>query len=102
MKDKVKLEEQVSFLVGLLDERQLEKFTCFFFINKKIKMAKKITKKNSKVSVSYRGTSIFEVANYVHHETVRHCEYCGKPMSRSDVNDYGSLCERCYMKEYYG
>ena len=30
MKDKVKqLEEQVSFLVGLLDERQLEGFTCF-------------------------------------------------------------------------
>ena len=66
-------------------------------------MAKKITKKNSnKVSVSYRGASIFEVANYVHHETVRHCEYCGKSMSRSDVNDYGSLCESCYMKEYYG
>ena len=102
MKDKVKqLEEQVSFLVGLLDERQLEEFTCFS-INKKIKMAKKTTKKNSKVSVSYRGASIFEVANYVHHETVRHCEYCGRPMSRSDVNDYGSLCERCYMKEYYG
>ena len=102
MKDKIKqLEEQVSFLVGLLDERQLEEFTCFS-INKKIKMAKKTTKKNSKVSVSYRGASIFEVANYVHHETVRHCEYCGKPMSRSDVNDYGSLCESCYMKEYYG
>ena len=30
MKDKIKqLEEQVSFLVGLLDERQLEDFTCF-------------------------------------------------------------------------
>ena len=30
MKDKVKqLEEQVSFLVGLLDERQLEEFICF-------------------------------------------------------------------------
>lgn len=103
MKYKIKqLEEQVSFLVGLLDERQLEEFTCFL-INKKIKMAKKTTtKKNSKVSVSYRGASIFEVANYVHHETVRHCEYCGKPMSRSDVNDYGSLCESCYMKEYYG
>ena len=40
--------------------------------------------------------------DYVHNETVRHCEYCGKPMSRSDVNDYGSLCERCYIKEYYG
>ena len=101
MKDKVKLEEQVSFLVGLLDERQLEEFTSFLH-NKENKMAKKTTKKNSKVSVSYRGASIFEVANYVHHETVRHCEYCGKPMSRSDVNDYGSLCESCYMKEYYG
>ena len=30
MKDKIKqLEEQVSFLVGLLTERQLEEFTCF-------------------------------------------------------------------------
>lgn len=43
-----------------------------------------------------------EVVRYVHEEIVRHCEYCGKPMSRSDVNDYGTLCERCYMKEYYG
>lgn len=34
MKDKVKqLEEQVSFLVELLDERQLEEFT--FFLHKK-------------------------------------------------------------------
>ena len=32
---------------------------------------KKATKKG-KVSVSYRGASIFEVANYVHHATVRH------------------------------
>ena len=33
MKDKIKqLEEQVSFLVGLLDERQLEEFT--FFLHK--------------------------------------------------------------------
>ena len=67
-----------------------------------MKAQKKTAKMNSKVSVSYRGASIFEVADYVHHETVRHCEYCGKPMRRSDVNDYGSLCESCYMKEYYG
>lgn len=34
MKDKIKqLEEQVSFLVGLLDERQLEEFT--YFLHKK-------------------------------------------------------------------
>ena len=32
MKDKIKqLEEQVSFLVGLLDERQLEEFTYFLY-----------------------------------------------------------------------
>ncbi len=45
---------------------------------------------------------MYQTVHYVHHETtVQHCEYCGKPMSRSDVNDYGSLCEKCYMKEYY-
>ena len=60
------------------------------------------SKKKGKITVSYSGASIFEVARYVHEETVRHCAYCGKPMSRSDVNDYGSLCESCYMDEYYG
>ena len=45
---------------------------------------------------------LFQTAFHVHHETVRTCVYCGKPMTRSDVNDYGSLCETCYMKEYYG
>lgn len=54
-----------------------------------------------KLIVKHCGPSIFEVAKYVHEETVAHCDYCGKPMSRSDVNDYGTLCERCYMKEYY-
>ena len=58
--------------------------------------------KKTGITIIHRGPSIFEVARYVHEETVRHCEYCGKPMSRSDVNDYGSLCESCYMKEYYG
>lgn len=33
---------------------------------------------------------------------VAHCEYCGAPMTESDVNDFGTLCERCYHKEYYG
>lgn len=39
------------------------------------------------------------------HEThdviVRECDYCGKPMTASEANDYGTLCERCYMHEYY-
>ena len=58
--------------------------------------------KKSKTTVTHHGASIAEVFNHVHREIVRYCEYCGKPMTRSDVNDYGSLCESCYMKEYYG
>ena len=44
---------------------------------------------------------IIEVANQAHHTIARHCYYCGKPMTPSDANDYGCLCEACYMKEYY-
>jgi formylmethanofuran dehydrogenase subunit E len=40
------------------------------------------------------------VMSYVHDEKVARCAYCGKPLSRSDVNDYGTLCARCYQKEY--
>ena len=32
-------------------------------------------------------------------EKVKYCEYCGKEIE--DTNDTGSLCYRCYMKEYY-
>ena len=32
----------------------------------------------------------------------KYCEYCGKPLTESDVEDFGTLCERCYNKEYYG
>ena len=56
--------------------------------------------KKSKVEVIAKG-NIFEVVHQTLHVVVRYCEYCGKPMSASDVNDYGSLCERCYMREYY-
>lgn len=65
-------------------------------------MANKKTTKKGKGTVSYRGASIFDIVHYIHEETVRCCAYCGRSMSRSDVNDYGSLCEDCYMKEYYG
>lgn len=58
--------------------------------------------KKTGITIIHSGPSIFEVAHEVHNVTVRHCNYCGKPMNRSDVNDYGSLCESCYMKEYYG
>jgi len=61
-----------------------------------------MSKQKAKITIKESGQSIFDVVHETHHVTVRHCEYCGKPMSRSDVNDYGSLCESCYMKEYYG
>lgn len=54
-----------------------------------------------KLTIEHRGPSIFDVARQVHGTTSRRCEYCGKPMTPSDVNDFGTLCERCYMKEYY-
>ena len=46
--------------------------------------------------------NIAAIHHHVHKEKVRRCEYCGRPMSRSDVNDYGSLCGDCYEREYYG
>lgn len=45
--------------------------------------------------------SMYQTVFETHHETIRECSYCGKPMTRSEVNDFGSLCERCYMEEYY-
>lgn len=66
-------------------------------------MKKKQTKETmvSKLVIEHRGPSIYEVANQVHHTMARYCAYCGRPMTPGDVNDYGSLCERGYMKEYY-
>lgn len=66
-------------------------------------MAKKSTRKTSfsKLTIEHLGPSIFEVAHQVHGTISRYCEYCGKPMTPSNVNDFGSLCESCYMKEYY-
>ena len=37
-----------------------------------------------------------------HSDHAASCAYCGRPLSSSDVEDYGTLCERCYLKEYYG
>lgn len=56
------------------------------------------TKKINKQEVS---NSMAAVVNHVHHEIVAECEYCGKPLTRSEVNDFGTLCERCYQREYY-
>ena len=37
-----------------------------------------------------------------HSDHAADCAHCGRPLSSSDVEDYGTLCERCYLKEYYG
>lgn len=39
--------------------------------------------------------------NLERNKTVRYCDHCGRGMTESDVNDYGSLCENCYNEEYY-
>ena len=46
--------------------------------------------------------SLMQVFHETHYVTVGLCEYCRKPLNRSEVNDFGSLCERHYMEYYYG
>lgn len=63
-------------------------------------------KKNAKGKYSRSGasyTSFEKNKNLSHHtDHPRDCSICGAPMTSSDVNDYGTLCRSCYMKEYYG
>lgn len=66
------------------------------------KVKKSILKKNSWLeNASEKTQHMATIIHHTHDEIVVYCEYCGKPLSRSEVNDFGSLCERCYMKEYY-
>lgn len=65
-------------------------------MNKSTKPKKRTPKRGNAAA------SIAAVANYMHGTVARHCANCGRPMTPSDVNDYGSLCESCYMQEYYG
>jgi len=51
--------------------------------------------------INNKSENMYNVVYRTHNIVVGYCEYCGKPMSESDVNDYGSLCEECYMEEYY-
>lgn len=67
------------------------------------KAKKSMLKKNFWLeNASEKTQHMATIIHQTHDEVVAHCEYCGKPLSRSEVNDFGSLCERCYMKEYYG
>ena len=57
--------------------------------------------KSAKHGIITHNEGSMQAAFHDAHETIaRYCEYCGRPMSRSDVNDHGSLCENCYRKEY--
>lgn len=62
---------------------------------------KKSNTPSGSIQVVHYG-SLIETFNYVHRQYISKCQVCGKPMNRSDINDFGSLCERCYMQEYYG
>ena len=66
-------------------------------------MAYKVTftKHDGHVTEQRQG-DMYATVNEMHNTIERYCDHCGAPMTPSDVNDYGSLCETCYMKEYYG
>ena len=57
---------------------------------------------SNSIRVVHHMPSLMQVFHETHHITVAHCEYCGKPLNRSEVNDFGSLCERHFLEEYYG
>lgn len=42
-----------------------------------------------------------EHCQYRHSHHAGYCDLCGIPLSPIYVEDYGTLCERCYLKEYY-
>lgn len=65
-----------------------------------MKKKKKSTDKGGR-SQAKAYASISAIAHHMHSTVARHCDCCGRPMTPSDVNDYGTLCARCYMKEYY-
>jgi hypothetical protein len=48
-----------------------------------------------------KDSNIIGVIHEVHETVVNHCDICNAPLTPSDVNDYGSLCRKCYLKEYY-
>ncbi len=50
--------------------------------------------KNQKSKKNIKETQESEENNY------GRCEFCGRKIE--DTNDTGSLCYKCYMKEYYG
>ena len=98
MEDFERIVEEYRLIYGDETEESLTDHQTFL-TNGKEKTTRKTT--SSKLRIIRSGTSIFEVAHQVPHTVARYCEYCPKPMTPSDVNDYGSLCESCYMKEYY-
>ena len=47
-----------------------------------------------------KNKSLTDIMQQYHNPKKRTCAYCGKIIE--DTNDTGTLCYRCYMKEYYG
>ena len=54
----------------------------------------------SNIRMVSSGESIYRIAHYMHETVARHCEFCSAPMTPSDVEDYSTLCRRCFLKEY--
>lgn len=69
-------------------------------------MKKKNNKRQEEMEFLYgkenANKPMYRIVHETHNKIVRECGYCGKPLTPSEANDYGTLCEVCYMKEYYG
>ena len=50
---------------------------------------------------AWKSNPALYLQNLERHRIVRQCDNCGKDMTEDDVNDFGSLCESCYNREYY-
>lgn len=42
----------------------------------------------------YSEESMYRAVYDTHERIVRYCDYCGNPLTASEANDFGSLCER--------
>lgn len=61
-----------------------------------------IQKLNFNYGNAWKSNPSIYLAHLRNTEITRRCDHCGAKMTASDENDYGSLCERCYNREYYG
>lgn len=44
--------------------------------------------------------SMYQVIEHIYGGTITYCNFCNAPLTHNEVNDYGTICEKCYMKKF--